>query len=250
MPTVDFAPGGYRFIPSVFQYSAGVAALPGFHIERVRFQTPMPVSAGFQRIRELLADAGRPPESFCACELRSPAPFSEGGFRTFNEGYVAELRRWGIMADGPNPVARSNICPELSAPVEPCFHAFCFTVPGADSALSFVASGSGEVPEGRSNFRDHIIRRGDVSPAGFKEKVRYVVAEMEARMASLGCRWPDATATQIYTVHDIHPLLPEEILGRGNGSSDVTWHYCRPPVIELEFEMDCRAIHHERIIAG
>ena len=167
-----------------------------------------------------------------------------------SNAYVAELERWGIMADGPNPVARSNVCPELSPPVEPSFHTFCFTLSGADRAPSFAASGSAEVPEERPTFRDHIIRRGDVSPAGFKEKVRFVVAEMEARMASLGCRWPDATATQIYTVHDIHPLLPEEILDRGNASSDVTWHYCRPPVIELEFEMDCRAIHHERIIAG
>ena len=29
---VDFSPGGYRFLPSVFQYSAGVAALPGHAI--------------------------------------------------------------------------------------------------------------------------------------------------------------------------------------------------------------------------
>ena len=35
---VDFSPGGYRFLPSVFQYSAGVAALPGHAIERVRFR--------------------------------------------------------------------------------------------------------------------------------------------------------------------------------------------------------------------
>ncbi len=36
---VDFVPGGhYRFIPSVFQYSGGVAALPGHEIRRVRFR--------------------------------------------------------------------------------------------------------------------------------------------------------------------------------------------------------------------
>ena len=33
----EFAPGNYRFIPGPFQYSAGVAALPGYGIERVRF---------------------------------------------------------------------------------------------------------------------------------------------------------------------------------------------------------------------
>ena len=30
MGTIDFEPGGYRFIKGPFQYSAGVAALPGF----------------------------------------------------------------------------------------------------------------------------------------------------------------------------------------------------------------------------
>src|SRR5438876_1209205 len=38
MPNVQsFAPGGYRFIPGPFQYSGGVAAEPGFRIERARF---------------------------------------------------------------------------------------------------------------------------------------------------------------------------------------------------------------------
>ena len=30
----DFQEGGYRYIKAVFQYSGGVAALPGFEIER------------------------------------------------------------------------------------------------------------------------------------------------------------------------------------------------------------------------
>ena len=40
-PTTNFTPGGYRFIPAVFQYSGGVAALPGYEIERVRFRNPV-----------------------------------------------------------------------------------------------------------------------------------------------------------------------------------------------------------------
>ena len=40
MSTSTFAPGGYRFIPGMFQYSGGVAAEPGFRIERVRFRKP------------------------------------------------------------------------------------------------------------------------------------------------------------------------------------------------------------------
>ena len=47
--TVDFAPGGYRFIPSVFQYSGGVAAQPGHDIQRVRFRSPVPLAQGSRR---------------------------------------------------------------------------------------------------------------------------------------------------------------------------------------------------------
>jgi hypothetical protein len=45
----------------VFQYSGGVAALPGFAIRRVRFQQPVPLAQGFERIERFMRDAGRPP---------------------------------------------------------------------------------------------------------------------------------------------------------------------------------------------
>ena len=35
---VAFAPGGYRYIKAVFQYSGGVAAEPGFEIQRSRLE--------------------------------------------------------------------------------------------------------------------------------------------------------------------------------------------------------------------
>ena len=60
MGTTDFAPGGYRFIPGVFQYSGGVAAMPGFEIRRVRFKAPVPLALGFQHIERVIQDAGRP----------------------------------------------------------------------------------------------------------------------------------------------------------------------------------------------
>ena len=97
MAAVEFAAGGFRYIPAVFQYSGGVSASPGFTIRRVRFHTPVPVAAGFAEIARFIKAAGRPLTSFCACELRSPAPFSDDGFRAFNQSYVVTLRDWGIM---------------------------------------------------------------------------------------------------------------------------------------------------------
>jgi hypothetical protein len=248
MPAMDFTRGGYRYLPGVFQYSAGVAALDGFRIERLMFRTPVPLGEGFQRIEAFLTSGGRPVTAFCACELRSPSQMSEAEFRRFNELYVDRLSRWGIALEGANPVARSNVCPELSPPAEPSFHAFSFTIEEHGARPSFVIAGSGEVPEGRANYRDHIVRPGDTSPSGLREKARYVLDEMEARLRGLGFQWRDATATQVYTLHDLHPFLADEIIARGAAAHGVCWQYCRPPVLGLDYEMDCRGIDHERIV--
>lgn len=243
-----FEPGGYRFINAVFQYSGGVAALPGFGIVRVRASSPVPLIDGFRLVEETLRAAGRPFTAFCACELRSPAPFTEQGFRDFNEVYAARLKEWRVHDGSVNPVARSNVCPAIDPPPEPSLHAFCYTVPHPEQDRSFVVSGSAEAPEGKPNYRDHIVRRGDLSAGGLREKVRYVLGAMEARLSALGFAWADTTATQAYTVHDFHPVLADEIVRRGAARSGLTWHYCRPPVVDLEFEMDCRRVCVERVV--
>ena len=157
----DFPAGSYRFIPAVFQYSSGAAADPGFEIERVRFDRMPSLAEGFAQIAKYIEAAGRPLTSFCACELRSPAAFTEDGFRRFNEHYVKTLAEWKIFDGTTNPVARSNVCPKIDPPGEPCFHAFSFAVPARHAPPSFVIAGSGESVEGKANFpprlrpRDH-----------------------------------------------------------------------------------------------
>ena len=247
--TVAFAAGGYRYIPAVFQYSGGVAAEPGFEIVRVRFRDSVPLAQGFARIEEIIRAAGRPLTAFCACELRSPAPFTEDGFRAFNEVYAGTLRRWGVMQDDANPVARSNVCPEIAPPGEPSFHAFSYTVAASGPLPTFVVAGSGEAVEGKGSYRDNTVRFGETSPDAIAEKARFVLGEMDRRLAALGFAWRDTTATQVYTVHDLHPFLGSEIVSRGAARSGLTWHYDRPPVRGLEYEMDCRAVAAERVAA-
>jgi hypothetical protein len=247
--TIVFAPGGYRYLPGVFQYSAGVAAEPGFTIERARFPRPLPLAEGFAAVEGYLRGIGRPPAAFCACELRSPAPFTEEGFRVFNLHYVGTLERWGIYRDGKNPVARSNVCPEIHPPHAPSLYAFAYTVPAGPSERgSFQVAGSGEAPEGKGSYHDHIVRRGDTSPGGLREKARFVLAEMERRLGALGYGWGDVTETQLYTVHDIHPILADELARRGAIPGGLTWHFCRPPVAGLDYEMDVRGLARERLL--
>ncbi len=57
--TVEAPDGGYGYVPGVSQYSCGVAALPGFRIERVQFANPVPLAQGFECIERHLKEAGR-----------------------------------------------------------------------------------------------------------------------------------------------------------------------------------------------
>jgi hypothetical protein len=246
--TIDVPAGGYRYIPGVFQYSAGVGALDGFQIERVTLFTPVPLADGFAFIERYLTEQGVPLVAFCACELRSPAPFTDAGFISFNRHYCGTLERWGVMANDKNPVARSNVCPEVDKPAEPSFYAFCFARPVAGAAGSFVIAGSGEAEEGHASYRERTVRFGDTSPEGLREKGMFVLDRMEQRMAALGATWSDTTAAQVYTVYDLHPFLQDEIARRGAARHGLTWHLARPPVQGLDYEMDCRSVPVERCI--
>jgi len=234
--TIEAENGGYRFMPGVSQYSCGIGALPGFTIERVRFSRVVPLQQGFEKIAEIITAAGRPLTSFGACELRSPAPFTEEGFRAFNAIYIKTLIEWGVMKNGINP------------PSEPGFHAFSFTTSAPNAPPSFVIAGSGESVEGKANYRDYTVRLGDISPQGMLEKAKSVLDEMERRMSAFSGNWRQTTAVQLYTIRDVFPFLESELGSRGALGPGLTWHFNRPPVVDLEYEMDCRRVTRETVI--
>lgn len=244
-----FTQGGYRFVNGVFQYSAGVGAEPGFEIIRARFGRHVPIDEGFKRIEAHLTRLDRPIDALCACELRSPHPFDDAGFLAFNQNYVEPLRRWGIVKNDVNPVARSNVCPAVNPPSESGFYAFSYTAPvTASVAPTFVIAGSGEAPEGRKTYREKAVRIGDHSPDAIREKAQWVLREMERRMAALGVTWADSTATHLYTLYDVHHIMADEIVGRGAASAGLTWQFCRPPVDVLDYEMDVRGVRTEIVL--
>ena len=204
---------------------------------------------GFAAIKAHLKSIDRPLNAFCACELRSPDAFTEEGFENFNNEYVGTLEKWGILHEGNNPVARSNVCPESNKPEEPGIYAFCYTVPTAHQNKSCMISGSAEMPEGKNNYRDHVVCYGDQSPDALREKGRWVLGEMERRLSALGFSWADVTATHLYTVYDIHHFLNDELVMRGAMPGGLTWHFARPPIDFADYEMDVRSIWSERVLA-
>jgi hypothetical protein len=246
--TRDFTAGNYRYIPALFQYSSGAAALPGYEIERVRFDTWLPLAEGFARIADYIRAAGRPLTSFCACELRSPGVVDEAGFRTFNEHYVKTLADWGIFDGTNNPVARSNVCLEIDPPSEPSFYAFSFVREATSAGPSFVIAGGAEARSGPGTYPERIVRYREASADAFRDKARMTMANMEERLSAFGFGWKDTTATQVYTVQDFHPVVADELVKRGAGRQGMTWHFARPPVVDLEFEMDTRRVMREMVI--
>ncbi len=250
-----FSAGGYRFIKAVFQYSGGVAAEPGYEIERARFAKPLPLADAFTAVEAYLRSIGRPSTAFAACELRSPAPFTEQGFYDFNKAYVVTLERWGIYTGGDqpvNPVARTNVCPMYNKPAESMMYAFSYTIPKKSNAGSargsFILSGAGEALGRGKSHSERIVRLDDTSPEGMREKVNVVVAEMERRLELLGFTWQDAIATQAYTVQNIGHLVGEVLAARGACEGGLVWTYAKPPVIGLEYEMDVRGAARELVL--
>jgi hypothetical protein len=244
---VDHPQGSYRFLPGTAPYSSGVVAIPGYEVVHATLRAPVPYRDGFDLIARHLAGLGRPRPALCAIELRSPAPFSFDGFGAFNEGYRSILADWGLLVDGENPIARTNVAPVVGPPSEPSLYAFAYTVPGASApAPTFVAAGSGELRKGHMSA-EGIVRPGETSPGALAEKAAYVMSVMEARLAGLGAGWEDVSAVGVYTAHGIESFQADLLLARMGPAAvhGVHWYLSRPPIAGLEYEMDLRGVRQE-----
>jgi hypothetical protein len=247
---LDNPKGGYAFLRGIAPYSAGVIALAGYEIEHARFLVPLPLDEGFRRVRAHLDQMGRPPQALCAMELRSPSPFSFHGFDDFNKSYVGVLDSWGILLDAKlNPVARTNVAPEIAAPTVPSLYGFSYTMRSRTQAPTFIVAGAGELPEGSLDPHD-VVRQGETSPDALRAKARFVMGLMTGRLKDLGVGWDAVTATDIYTVHPIHDFLAGEVIRTMGAASihGVTWHYSRPPIVSIEYEMDARGCRREIVV--
>ena len=241
--------GGYSFLRGIAPYSAGAVADAGFQIVHVRFAAPVQFAQGFQRVRDHLTAAGRPLQALCGMELRSPKPFTFQGFADFNANYIEVLKQWDIFLDGMNPVARTNIAPEIGAPSVPSLYGFSYTAPATVTTKTFVVAGAGELPEGSLDPHD-VVRRGETSPEALRDKAKFVMGLMSQRLAGLGVGWSSAYSTDVYTVHPICHLFAETVI-RPMGASSMhgaTWHYARPPIVSIEFEMDVRGCEREIVL--
>ncbi len=246
---VENKKGGFRFLRGIAPYSSGAVAMEGYEVTHAILPPAPPYRKGFEEIDRHLRKLGRPHEALCGIELRSPRPFTFAGFNEFNRQYLELLERRGILAGGLNPVARTNVAPEIDPPKEVSLYGFSYTVPVPAAVKSFVVAGGGELTGERLDARD-IVRRGDVSEDGLREKAAHVLGLMETRLQGLGLTWTDVSMIGVYTVHNIFPLMRELLLPRLGAAKihGIRWHYSRPPIEEIEFEMDLRGCPRELVV--
>lgn len=246
---------GFDFLAAAGRQAAVVVARPGHLIHRVEFATPVVHELAFELISQHLRTLDLPGGTLCSLELRSPEQLTEAAFVEHNQRYQHALGQLGIEVDDQtNPIARSNLVPTVDPPADLSVHAFSHVVPAveyepgglAHLERTFVVSGSSEVPTESTNYADHIIARGDLSPEGMVRKIRWVVAEMGRRLRTVRLSWADVTRTNVYCARDVGAHLAGEVqsvIGR-----DIDWFACQPPVVELEFAMDCRRTASEVVL--
>ena len=244
------ARGHYHFLQGIDPYSCGVVAESGFEIVRAALESPLPWRDGFDRIAEHLESLGHARQALCAVELRSPSPFTMQGFIEFNAEYCAILKQWDLYVDGCNPVARTNVCPTEDPPTVPSLHAFCYTRPNESiQRKTLVVAGAGELREGRLTA-EGILRRGDTSPSALLEKATYVMRVMEERLRGLDGDWSLVSQVDVYSIYPLAKILEQVIWPVINQARrwGVHWYPVRPPVVDIDFEMDMRGLATEAII--
>lgn len=236
--------GHYRFLKGIEPYSCGVVADPGWEIVHVTPAQYVEWRDGFDVIEQHLHRSGLKRSALCAMELRSPAPFSMEGFVDYNRDYRAVLEQWQLLVGGVNPVARTNVAPVVDPPQTVCVHAFsCVRPNAAIQRPTFVVAGAGELRDGILDSKG-ITRRGESSSGALLEKAAYVLHVMETRLQKLGVKWRDVTHTNVYTAHPVDDSLRALLLRRMGPAArhGFIWHVTRPPVVEIEFEMDVRGV--------
>lgn len=243
-PTV----GGYSFLAGADPYSDGVVARDGFELVRARARRPRPWDAGIPEVVRFLASRDRSPHALCGIELRSPEALAFDGFASFNRTYVAVLEGLGLLVDGRNPVARTNVVPVVAPPGDVVLVGFSFAIESLSTAPTFVTAGAGELREDRLE-QDAIVAPGDATPEGMTTKARHVMATMASRLDRLGVGWRDVTSATVYTARapDVASSVVLPVLA-GSVAGGIEWVASTPPVAGLDFEMDVRGVRRELVV--
>ena len=241
--------GHYYYLQGISPYSSGVVAADGFEIACATLSSPLPWHPGMVEVRRYLESIGRDHFALCGVQLRCPQPHTMAGFLDFNGGYRRLLESWKMMVGEDNPVARTNVSPVVDPPGETVLVGFSYVIPTDEPGKTFVVAGGGELVGELEETR--IVRVGEISPEALLEKSRCVVGLMQDRMQGLEVSGDQLSQVEVYTAHPLQHLLEQVVLPGIPAAArlGVRWFYSRPPVVDIEFEMDMRGVRQELLVA-
>jgi len=251
IPVIDNPKGSFKFAKGSGPYSSGAVAHDGYEVVRVIFNPLPKLWDAFDIIEKHLKALNRPLHALCGMELRIPEALSIEGFNEFNQPYIDRLKEWGTHVDGLNPVARTNVAIAVNPVTAPSVYGFSYTIPSDHKGKTFVIAGAGELRSSNLSGSE-IVSRGDTSTEGLRAKAKQVLSIMDRRLDSLGVTHADITQSNIYTVFNIAELMEDTIMPALHEAAHhgVRWHFARPPVIEIDYEMDMRGVRSEITLAG
>jgi hypothetical protein len=226
--------GNYRFLAAEGRpFSGGAVADEGYDLVHARFERPLPLEAGLAAASRQAVAAGRTAQAIAGFELRIPQPMSKAAFDSFNQRYVAGLRRLGMEVDGLLPAARTNVAAAVGGVSEPSVYAVSYTVAGHRKRPAFVLSGAPEEESGdTATMLDSIMR------------------VLSVRLEEIGASWDDATAIQLYGVEDFQGFVVDKVLKKTGGAAvhGIQWFPSLPPVEGLKLEIDVRSAGTELVL--
>lgn len=251
IPVIDNPKGNFRFVKGSGPYSSGAAAHDGYEVVHAIFNPLPQLWDAFDIIERRLKSLNRPLNALCGMELRIPEALSIEGFNEFNQPYIDRLKEWGTHVDGLNPVARTNVAIAVNPVPAPSVYGFSYTIPSDYKRKTFVIAGAGELRSSKLAGSE-IVSRGDTSTTGMRAKTRQVLSIMDRRLEALGLTHADITQSNVYTVFNIAELMESTIMPALHEAArhGVRWHFARPPVLEIDYEMDMRGVRREITLAG
>jgi hypothetical protein len=235
--------GNFSFYPSSSIYCRGSVADAGYSLAHATFHKPLPLAVAFRAIQSHLVGIGRPMQALCGIELRIAKPLSFDGFGSLSRTYTKLLDTYGIRVGEHATTTRTNVALERAdlAPKAPSVFAFTYTIPGerGGKRKSFIGSGIGEL---NGSSRKDIIALGKTTPKAMRQKAEWVMMALNKQLDALGVKWSDVSNTNVYTAHGIDAYVEDAILGTMGPAAryGIHWMFTRPPIEEIEFEVDVR----------
>jgi hypothetical protein len=240
--------GNFSYLPGSTIYCRGAVADKGFSMAHATFKAPVPLARAFADIKTHLYSIGRPMQALAGLELRIPKPLSFDGFGALSVQYTKLLDKFGLRVGADATTTRTNVALERIdlAPKQPGVYGFTYTIPGARGGgrTGFIGSGIGELD---GNDRNAIIALGKTNDKAMRAKAEWVMSAIAAQLAELGVKWSDVSNTNIYTVHGVDKYVEDVVLGVMGPAAryGVHWMFTRPPIDEIEFELDVRGTSQE-----